>query len=78
MARFFFDTGDRDLVLLDEIGVECGGLEEVRRVGFEGLIDLTRDALKSVDGQKVFVEVRDENGDKVLRLSLSLQIMLMR
>ncbi|MBZ9740865.1 MULTISPECIES: DUF6894 family protein [unclassified Mesorhizobium] len=78
MARFFFDTGDRDLVLLDEIGVECGGLEEVRRVGFEGLIDLTRDALKSVDGQKVFVEVRDENGDKILRLSLSLQIMLMR
>ncbi|AGB44976.1 hypothetical protein LB516_00550 [Mesorhizobium sp. CO1-1-7] len=78
MARFFFDTGDRDLVLQDEIGVECAGLEEVRRVGFEGLIDLTRDALKSVDGQKLFVEVRDENGDKVLRLSLSLQIKLMR
>ncbi|MBZ9758829.1 hypothetical protein LB524_26415 [Mesorhizobium sp. ESP6-5] len=78
MARFFFDTGDRDLVLQDEIGVECTGLEEVRRVGFEGLIDLTRDALKSVDGQKLFVEVRDENGDKVLRLSLSLQIKLMR
>ncbi|ESY87025.1 hypothetical protein NKI51_06105 [Mesorhizobium australicum] len=78
MARFFFDTGDRDLVLQDEIGVECAGLEEVRRVGFEGLIDLTRDALKGVDGQKLFVEVRDENGDKVLRLSLSLQIKLMR
>lgn len=78
MARFFFDTGDRDLVLQDEIGVECARLEEVRRVGFEGLIDLTRDALKGVDGQKLFVEVRDENGDKVLRLSLSLQIKLMR
>ncbi|MBZ9673192.1 hypothetical protein FJ970_25035 [Mesorhizobium sp. B2-1-8] len=78
MARFFFDSGDRDIVLQDEIGVECGGIEEIRRVGFEGLVDLTRDALKSVDGEQLFVEVRDENGDKILRLSLSLEIRLMR
>ncbi|MBZ9794393.1 DUF6894 family protein [Mesorhizobium sp. ES1-4] len=78
MARFFFDSGDRDLVLQDEIGVECAGIEEVRRVGFEGLVDLTRDTLKSVDGQQLFIEVRDESGDKILRLSLSLQIKMMR
>ncbi|TPL82598.1 hypothetical protein FJ941_13335 [Mesorhizobium sp. B2-3-13] len=78
MARFFFDSGDRDLVLQDEIGVECAGIEEVRRVGFEGLVDLSRDELKSIDGQQLFVEVRDENGKKVLRLSLSLDIKMMR
>ncbi|TPJ88048.1 hypothetical protein FJ492_11370 [Mesorhizobium sp. B2-5-4] len=78
MARFFFDSGDRDLVLQDEIGVECAGIEEVRRVGFEGLVDLSRDELKSIDGQQLFVEVRDENGEKVLRLSLSLDIKMMR
>ncbi|MER8442937.1 hypothetical protein NKH52_07015 [Mesorhizobium sp. M1066] len=78
MARFFFDSGDHDLVFEDQIGIECAGLEEVRRVGFEGLIDLTRDALTEVDGQQVFVEVRNENGDRILRLSISLQIKLMR
>ena len=78
MARFFFDSGDHDVVIEDEIGIECAGLEEVRRAGFEGLIDLTRDALTEVDGRQVFVEVRNENGDRILRLSISLQIELMR
>lgn len=66
------------MVIEDEIGIECAGLEEVRRAGFEGLIDLTRDVLTEVDGQQVFVEVRNENGDRILRLSISLQIKLMR
>ncbi|ESX90077.1 MULTISPECIES: hypothetical protein [unclassified Mesorhizobium] len=74
MARFFFDSGDGDLIFEDEIGVECAGLEEVRRAGFEGLVDLTRESLKSVDGQQLFIEVRDENGAKILRLSLSLRV----
>jgi hypothetical protein len=78
MARFYFDSGDRKKIFEDEIGVECAGLEEVRQAGFEGLIDLTRESLKSVDGQRLFVEVRDENGDKILRLSLSLQVKLMK
>lgn len=50
----------------------------MRRVGFEGLVDLSRDELKSIDGQQLFVEVRDENGEKVLRLSLSLDIKMTR
>ncbi|AZV17632.1 MULTISPECIES: hypothetical protein [unclassified Mesorhizobium] len=78
MARFFFDSGDHDVVVEDVIGIECADLEEVRRAGFEGLIDLTRDVLTEVDGQQVFVEVRNENGDRILRLSISLQIKLMR
>lgn len=78
MARFYFDSGDRDLFFEDEIGVECAGLDEVRRAGFEGLVDLTRESLKSVDGEQLFVEVRNENGDRILRLSLSLQVKLMK
>jgi hypothetical protein len=78
MARFYFDSGDSDLTFEDEIGVECAGLGEVRRAGFEGLIDLTRESLKSVDGQQLFVEVRDENGDKIMRLSLLLRVKLLK
>ncbi|WP_411971276.1 DUF6894 family protein [Mesorhizobium sp. BR1-1-7] len=56
MARFFFDSGEHDVVIKDQIGIECAGLEEVRRVGFEGLIDLTRDALTEVDGSRCLLK----------------------
>lgn len=77
MARFYFDSGERSFVFEDEIGVECTGIAEARRAGLEGLIDLTRDALKDVDGQQLLVEVRDEKGDRILRLSLALEIKLL-
>jgi hypothetical protein len=77
MARYFFDSGDRNYVVEDEIGIECTGLESARRAGIEGLKDLTRDALKDFDGQQLFVEVRNESGVKLLRLSISLQVTAM-
>ncbi|MBZ9677618.1 DUF6894 family protein [Mesorhizobium sp. ES1-1] len=77
MARYFFDSGDPNHVFEDEIGIECAGLEEARRAGLDGLKDLTKDTLKDFDGQQLFVEVRNENGDKLLRLSLSLKVTAM-
>jgi len=73
MARYFFDSGDRDDVMKDEVGVECIGIEDARRAGIEGLMDLTREFLRDVDGQQLFVEIRDESGDKLAKLTLSLQ-----
>jgi hypothetical protein len=78
MARYFFDSGDLDSVVKDEVGIECTGLEGARRAGMEGLKDLTRDALKDADGQQLFVEVRNENGDRLLRLSICLQVKAIR
>lgn len=40
----------------------------------EGLIDLARQSLKDLDGQQLFIQVRDEKGKKLARLSLSLQM----
>lgn len=57
MARYFFDSGDPNCVVEDEIGIECTGLKSARRVGIEGLKDLIREALKDFDGQQWFVEV---------------------
>ncbi|UCI10500.1 DUF6894 family protein [Mesorhizobium sp. B1-1-8] len=76
MARYFFDSGDRDIVLKDEVGVECDGIESARREAIQGLIDLTRDALEDLDGQQLFIEIRDEHGEKLARLSLSLDTRL--
>jgi len=78
MARYFFDSGDLNYVVEDQVGIECTGLEGARRAGIEGLKDLTRDELKDFDGHELFVEVRDENGSKLLRLSIRLQVEAMR
>lgn len=47
MARYFFDSGDPNYVVEDEIGSECTGLESARRVGIEGLKDLIREARRT-------------------------------
>ncbi|TPK04943.1 hypothetical protein FJ872_26820 [Mesorhizobium sp. B2-5-9] len=78
MARYFFDTYESDAVIKDETGVECGGIEAARSEALAGLIDLTRDSLKDVDGHQLAIEIRDENDKKLLRLSLSLQMLLTR
>jgi hypothetical protein len=58
IARYFFDSGDSNHVVEDDVGIDCTGLEEARRAGLEGLKDLARDALKDSDEQLLFVEVR--------------------
>ncbi|ESY91931.1 hypothetical protein [Mesorhizobium sp. LNHC209A00] len=77
MARYFFDGGDSNHVVEDEVGIDCAGLEEARRAGLEGLKDLARDALKDSDGQLLFIEVRDESGEKLLKLCICLQVTAM-
>ncbi|MBZ9775477.1 DUF6894 family protein [Mesorhizobium sp. CO1-1-8] len=74
MARYFFDCGDSDAVIKDEVGIECDGIEAARREAMEGLIDLARESLKNLDDQQLFIQVRDEKGKKLARLSLSLQM----
>ncbi|WP_027146650.1 hypothetical protein [Mesorhizobium sp. WSM3626] len=74
MARYFFDTGDSNAVIKDEVGIECDGIVAARREAMEGLIDLARESLKDLDGQQLFIQVRDEKGKKLARLSLSLQM----
>ncbi|MER8491590.1 hypothetical protein NKH53_25530 [Mesorhizobium australicum] len=76
MARYFFDTGDSDDVIKDKVGIECDGLEQARREAMEGLIDLAREYLKDFDGQQFFIQVRDEKGNQVARLSLSLRMQM--
>lgn len=76
MARYFFDTGDSDAVIKDEVGIECDGLEEARREAIGGLIDLAREYLKDREGQQFFIQVRDEKGNKLARLSLSLRMQM--
>ncbi|TPJ31531.1 hypothetical protein [Mesorhizobium sp. B2-7-2] len=72
MARYFFDSGDRDVVLKDEVGIGCDGIGSARHQAIEGLVDLTREFLKDLNGQELFIEIRNEHGEKLAKLSLSL------
>ncbi|AZV18132.1 hypothetical protein [Mesorhizobium sp. M7A.F.Ce.TU.012.03.2.1] len=73
MARYFFDSADCDELVKDEVGIECDGIEGACREGIEGLRDLARESLKDLDGQQLAIYVRDETGEGLLSLSITLQ-----
>lgn len=74
MPRYFFDSGDRHHLVEDNTGLECEGIEAARIAAVEGLTELAKDELKGPHGQQLIMDIRDESGRKVLRLSLSLVI----
>ncbi|RUU15309.1 hypothetical protein EOD10_12230 [Mesorhizobium sp. M7A.T.Ca.TU.009.01.3.2] len=73
MARYFFDSADRDELVKDEVGIECDGIEGACREGIEGLRDLARESLKDLDGQQLAIYVRAETGERLLSLNITLQ-----
>lgn len=73
MAKYFFDSSDRDELVRDEVGIECDGIEGACREGMEGLRDLARESLKDLDGQQLAIYVRDETGERLLSLNITLQ-----
>ncbi|RWO81049.1 hypothetical protein [Mesorhizobium sp.] len=73
MARYFFDSADRDELVRDEVGIECDGIEGACREGIEGLRDLARESLKNLDGQQLAIYVRAETGERLLSLNITLQ-----
>jgi hypothetical protein len=74
MPRYFFDSADGEYFVRDDGGLEFEGIEAARQAATEGLADLARDALKSPDRREMSIEIRDENGRKVLRLRLQFDI----
>ncbi|MER8930356.1 hypothetical protein NKI34_32525 [Mesorhizobium sp. M0700] len=74
MRRYFFDSGDAEHLVQDDMGVECEGIAAARQAAVDGLIDLAREALGGSEQQQLLVDIRDESGRKILRLSLILKI----
>ncbi|RUU82758.1 hypothetical protein [Mesorhizobium sp. M7A.F.Ca.MR.362.00.0.0] len=72
MARYFFDSADRDELVKDEVGIECDGIEGACREGIEGLRDLARQFLND-DRQQLAIYVRAETGERLLSLNITLQ-----
>jgi hypothetical protein len=72
--RYYFDTHDGERFIPDEEGVALHGIEQARAEALKALPDMARDALPSGGSRDFVVEVRDDAGRKLLRVSLSLVV----
>jgi hypothetical protein len=74
VPRFFFDTYDGDRFIPDDEGIELDDLEAAKAEAHKTLPEIARDNLPDGD-QRVFIaSVRDEAGQVVMRLALSLVV----
>ena len=72
MPRFFFDTYDGDFFAPDNEGQDLEGIEAAKLQAQEALPDMASDKLPDGDQRVFIVSVRDEAGQVVLRVSLTL------
>jgi hypothetical protein len=72
MPRFFFDTYDGDFFAPDNEGQDLEGIEAAKLQAQEALPDMAEDKLPDGDQRVFVVSVRDEAGQVVVRVSLTL------
>ena len=72
MPRFFFDTYDGDFFAPDNEGQDLEGIEAAKLQAQEALPDMAEDKLPDGDQRVFVVSVRNEAGQVVLRVSLTL------
>lgn len=74
MPRYFFDTYNGDNFIPDEAGIELEDIEAAKLAAQAALPEMARDKLPDGDQRVFIVSVRDEAGQVVLRVALSLVV----
>ena len=74
MARYYFDVDDGVVFTLDQDGIECASMDELRFAAIDGLPDLARDQMPDGDHTKILVKVRDAGGSYLFEASLTLDV----
>jgi len=72
VPRFFFDTYDGDFFAPDNEGQDLADIEAAKLIAQEALPDMASDKLPDGDQRVFIVSVRDEAGQVVVRVSLTL------
>ncbi len=72
MPRFFFDTYDGDFFAPDNEGQDLKGIEAAKLMAQGALPDMAEDKLPDGDQRVFVVSVRDEAGQVVVRVALTL------
>jgi hypothetical protein len=74
MPRYFFDTYDGESFISDENGLELADIDAAKLEAQRALPDMARDSLPNGNFRSFVVNIRDETGQAVIRLALSLVV----
>ena len=74
VPRFFFDIRDGSKFVADEEGMELPDLDAAEREAAEAAAEMGRDKLPGSKLRRIIVEVRDEEGQRLLTATVSLDV----
>jgi hypothetical protein len=74
MPLFHFDVREGQRFIPDEEGIDCPGLDAAEREAAEAAAEIGRDLLPDGRARAVSIEVRNEHGQRVLTVTVSLDI----
>jgi hypothetical protein len=74
MPRFYFDVREGSLFVEDEGGMEFPNLDKAEQEAIRAVVSIGKDRLPRGDTRDVTVEVRDENQQRVLTVTVVLTI----
>jgi Domain of unknown function (DUF6894) len=74
MPRFYFDIRENSKFISDADGVECEDIEAAEREAALSAAEIGRETFRHVDDHDVSVEVRNEHGQRVLTVTVSIRV----
>ncbi len=74
MPRFYFDVREGESFTSDDEGQEFASLDDDERLAAEAAAEIGRDRLPKGDAREVTIEVRNEHRQRVLTVTVSIEI----
>jgi hypothetical protein len=74
VPRFYFDVREGASFTPDDEGLEFASLDAAERIAAEAAAEIGRDRLPKGDAREVTVELRNEHRQRVLTVTVSLEI----
>ncbi len=74
MPRFYFDVREGDNFTRDNEGLRFDSLDTAEYEAARGAAEMGRDCLPKSDVREVAVQVRDEHGDPILTVAVSMTV----
>lgn len=74
MPRYFFDTREGQQLTPDDVGLEFDSLDAAEHAAACAAAEIGRDCLPKGDGHEVSVEVKNEHGQRMLTVTVSMAV----
>ncbi len=74
VPQFYFDVREGDHLICDHEGIELDSLDDAEEKAVYAAAHIGQDRLPRGEVHRVAVEVRDENGERVLAVTVSMKV----